>query len=228
MFEDIRKNPKLLARYIDLTNVKPVSTGKDIEVLCENARKYNFFSVCVLPYYVKLARNLLEETDVRVITVVGFPYGCQCTEAKVREVEEVIDFVDEVDMVMNVAAFKNGDYEYVLSDINEVCEAAGKPVKVIIETPALTEDEIRKASEIVLKSKAEFVKTAVGWGGATKVEHVKIIKEVVGDKKKIKASGGIRDFETALRMLEAGACRLGCSKGVEIIEDGIAKLDWFE
>ena len=208
-----------IEKYIDHTNVDPNSTSKDIEKLVDEAKQYNFFSVVVLPYYVKLAKRLVKETDIKIGTVIGFPYGCQSTKAKVKEIEEVIDYVDEIDMVMNRAAFKNGDYEFVLNDINEVVEASqGKSVKVIIETPELTIEEIKRASEIVLKSKADFVKTAVGLKGPTIFEHVKIIKNVVGNKKLVKASGGIRDYKTALRFIEMGASRIGSSKSVEIIK----------
>lgn len=207
-----------IEKYIDHTNVNPNSTKEDIIKLVEEAKQYNFFSVVVLPYYTKLAKELLKNTEIKVGTVIGFPYGCQSTKAKVQEVKDVFEYVDEIDMVMNRAAFKNKDYDFVIKDIKKVVKAAkGKSVKVIIETPELTEEEIRIASELVLRSKADFVKTAVGLKGATELKHVEIIKEVVGNKIKIKASGGIKDYNTAMEFIKRGVDRIGSSKSVEII-----------
>jgi deoxyribose-phosphate aldolase len=214
----IEENPFAIAKIIDHTNVNPNSTAKDIEKLCKEALKYGFACVVTLPYYVKLARKLIRK-KAKICTVIGFPWGVQPTEAKIKEVEKVLKYVDELDMVMNRAAFKNGDYDFVLKDIREVVKHAnGKPVKVIIETPELTKREIKKASEIVLKSGAAYVKTAVGLKGSVTPEHVKIIKKVVRDKIGIKASGGVRTFAQALELVKSGASRIGCSRSVEIMK----------
>ncbi|MDT7858650.1 MAG: deoxyribose-phosphate aldolase [Candidatus Aenigmarchaeota archaeon] len=216
--KEIIENPTKIANYIEHTNVKVESTKKDIENLCKEVLKYNFYGAVVLPYHVKLARKILKN-KAKVITVIGFPYGIQSTRAKVAEVEDVFEYVDEFDMVFNRNAFLNKDYKLVVKDIKSVVNAAKpKVVKVIIETPSLTKEQIKIASKLVIRGNAHFVKTAVGYSGAAKVEDVKIIKRVVGDKIKIKASGGIKDFNQALEMIKAGADRIGSSHGVDIIK----------
>jgi len=210
-----------IAKYIDHTNVDPNSTKEDIKRLVEEAKQFGFFSVVVLPYYAKFAKELLANSEIKVGTVIGFPYGCQSTEAKIKEIENVYEFVDEIDVVFNRAAFKNKDYDFVLNELKEIVKfSKGKSVKVIIETPELNDEEIKIASELVLKSGADFVKTAVGLKGPTQFKHVEIIKSVVENKIKIKASGGIRDYQTALKFIELGASRIGSSKSVEIIKSG--------
>lgn len=217
--EEIKKNPRSIARLIDHTIVKPIATSKDVKRYCREAKKYGFYSVVTLPYYIKLANKLLKNTSVKLGCVIGFPWGVQSIGAKIKEVEEVLDLVDEFDMVMNRAAFKNKDYGYVVKEIKSIKKIIGnKILKVIIETPELSERGIKKASELVLKGGADFVKTAVGLRGPTLVKHVKIIRSVVGDKILIKASGGIRDFNTALKMIEAGASRLGCSQSLLLLK----------
>lgn len=207
-----------IEKYIDHTNINPNCTKEDVIKLVEEAKKYNFYSVVVLPYYAKFAKELLKDTSIKICTVIGFPYGCQSTKAKILEMKEVFDFVDEFDVVMNRAAFKNKDYDFVLKELKRIKRASkGKIVKVIIETPELSEDEIREASKIVLKSNCDFVKTAVGLKGPTELRHIEIIKEVIDDKIKIKASGGIRDYKTAVEFINAGASRIGSSRSVEII-----------
>ena len=219
--DEIKKNPKTIARYIDHTNVSPNSTEQEIRRVCREAIRYNFYCVVVLPYYVRLARLLLKNTGIKTCTVIGFPFGVQLTEAKLREMKETVRYVDEFDIVMNRAAFKNKDYDFVLKELKKLVAFAKqnkKLTKVIIETPELTESEIRKASRIVLDSGADFVKTAVGIKGPATLEDVRIIKSVVGDKIGIKASGGIRNFRQAFGFLKAGASRLGCSRSIEIIK----------
>ncbi len=210
-----------LEKYIEHTNVNPNCREENVRKLCKEAIRFNFHSVVVLPYYVKLARKLLEGTDIKVCTVIGFPYGIQNTKAKLAELEEVINFVDEIDTVMNRPAFKNGDYELVIKDVKALvnaCNPVGKKVKVIIETPELSLDEIKTAARLVMEAGADFVKTAVGLKGPTRIEHVEAIKAVVGDSLGIKASGGIRTYRQALAMINTGATRIGSSHGVEIIE----------
>jgi deoxyribose-phosphate aldolase len=218
LVEEILEKPEKISQLIEHTNVKVESTKKDIQKLCSEVLRYKLYAGVVLPYHVKLAKKILKDR-AKVVTVVGFPYGIQPTEAKVAEVENTFKYVDEFDMVMNRNAFLNKDYRYVVKDIKAVVKAAyPKAVKVIIETPTLNAKQIKIASKLVMRGGAHFVKTAVGYTGPTKVEDVKIIKSVVKDKIKIKASGGIRDFNQALEMIKAGASRIGTSHGVDIIK----------
>lgn len=207
---------------IDHTLLKPDATSSMIESLCREAIENNFYAVCVNPCFVKFAKDLLKGSNVKVATVIGFPLGANTKEVKAFETEDAIkNGADEVDMVINIGALKNKDYDLVKEDIKSVVEAAkGKIVKVIIETCLLTDDEKKKACELALEAGAHFVKTSTGFssGGAT-VEDVKLMKLVVGDKMGIKASGGIRDLETARKMIEAGATRLGTSSGVKIAKE---------
>lgn len=222
--ELIKKNPRLIARYIDHTDVNPNSTAGDIKKLCTEAKKYGFYLVMVLPYYVPLAKKLLCGTKIKIGVVMGFPFGAQCTEAKLAEMEKAYPFADEFDFVVNRQAFKNGDYDFILKELKTIARAKrGKIMKVIIESPELTDKEIHKASQLVLASGADFVKTAVGLKGGAKISDVKIMKKVVDDKIRIKASGGIKDFKTSLAFLAAGAARIGTSHGVEIIKGGKSK-----
>jgi deoxyribose-phosphate aldolase len=215
--KEIIERPERIASYIEHTNVKVESTKKDIEKLCKEVLKYKFYGAVVLPYHVKLVKRILKD-KAKVITVIGFPYGIQNTKAKIAEIENVFKYVDEFDMVMNRNAFFNKDYAYVVKDIKSVVDAAKpKIVKVIIETPSLTSKQIKIASRLVIEGNAHFVKTAVGYSGPARVEDVKIIRSVVKDKIKIKASGGIKDFKKALEMIKAGANRIGSSHGVDII-----------
>ena len=218
LLETILNDPKSIASIIEHTNVSVNSREKDIVKLCKEVLKYKFYAAVTLPYYSKLVSKLLKGR-AKVVTVIGFPYGVQTTDAKVTEVKSVLDYVDEFDMIMNRTAFSNKDYRYVVNDIKAVVKAAGKKiVKVIIETPELSYKEIKIASRLVAESGAHFVKTAVGYSGPAKVEHVKIMKSVVKDKVKIKASGGIKNFNQALEMIKAGADRIGTSRGVDIIK----------
>lgn len=208
-------------QYIDHTKLGPTVTKKDIEKLVEEAKKYEFFSVCVNPTFVKYAKELVKGSNVKIATVIGFPHGTHTPDVKVFETEEAIkNGADEIDMVINVNALKDKDYDLVLSDIVGVVKAAkGKVVKVIIETCYLAKEEIVKASELVVKAKAHFVKTSTGFGpGGATVEDVELIEKTVNGKAEIKASGGIRSYQDAIKMIEAGATRLGASKGVEIME----------
>lgn len=208
-------------RYIDHTVLKATTTKDEIKTLCEEAKKYNFFSVCVNGSNVKECSNLLLGTDVKVAAVVGFPLGAMTTTAKVFEAKEAIENgASEIDMVINVARLKEGDYNYVENEIREIKEAIGNNVlKVIIETCYLTDDEKIKACELSLNAKADFVKTSTGFGsGGATYEDVKLMKKVVGNNAKVKASGGVRDKETAEKYIELGAERLGTSSGISIIE----------
>ena len=206
-----------ISRYIDHTNLKPYASKEDIIRLCDEAIQYNFYAVCVNPYRVKLAKDYLREkgADVRVASVIGFPLGATPTEVKVFEAKRALeDGADELDMVINIGALKDGDYEYVKNDIAEV-------VKVILETCYLTDEEKVKACELAKEAGADFVKTSTGFGtGGATVEDVRLMRKVVGPEMGVKASGGIRTYEQALAMIEAGATRIGTSSGVRIVEGG--------
>lgn len=209
-----------ITSIIDHTLLKPEATKEMIKKLCSEAKEYNFFSVCVNPYYVKTAKEELEGSNVRIATVIGFPLGSTPKEVKAFEASEAIkNGADELDMVINIGALKDGDYTIVEEDIKAVVnEAADKAlVKVIIETCLLDDEEKKKACKIAKAAGANFVKTSTGFstGGAT-IEDVKLMREVVGEDLGVKASGGIRDYETAKKMVEAGASRIGASSSVEI------------
>lgn len=209
-----------LAQRIEHTLLKPEATVKDIMRLCDEAQKYHLYAVCVNPCYVPLAKHLLQGTEVKVVTVVGFPLGATFSSVKALEAKTAMEeHADEIDMVMNVSAFKTGDYAAVTEDIRRVVEAAAPcPVKVIIEAAYLTPREKRTACRIIADGGAKFVKTSTGFGkGGATVEDVKLLREEA-DKYglKVKAAGGIRDAETAKAMLEAGADRIGTSAGAAI------------
>lgn len=213
------------AKYIDHTLLKPNATDADVEKLCEEAKEYGFASVCVNPCHVALARKLLEGTDVKVCTVIGFPLGANTTEIKAAETERAYyDGCDEFDMVINIGKLKSRDYAYVKRDIEAVVRAArGKIVKVIIETYYLTPEEIAAATRLASEAGAHYVKTCTGFNeGSAKVEDIKIIAENAGPGVKIKASAGIRTYEQAKALVEAGASRIGTSSGVKIIKEAIA------
>ena len=212
-----------LNKHIEHTLLKQDATKEDFEKLFEEAKEHDFLGVCINPAYVKKAKEALKDTNTKVVTVIGFPLGANKTEVKAFETScAVADGADEVDMVINVTALKDKDYDYVREDIKAVKIAAKEaPLKVILETDLLTKDEIKKACEICVEAKADFVKTSTGFvknGVGAKAEDVKLMYETVSPYGlKVKASGGIRDKEAAIRMLEAGAERLGTSSGVKIV-----------
>ena len=209
------------SKYIDHTLLRSDATIDDIFLLCEEAKKYHFASVCVNPCFVPFAKAYLEGSDVKVCTVVGFPLGATFTRTKVDEAMYAIkEGADEIDMVINIGMLKAHQYDYVQEEIAILREVTlGYTLKVIIETCLLTKEEIVKVSEIIRDRHADFVKTSTGFskGGAT-VEDIKLIKSVVGDSCLIKASGGIRTAIDMKNMIEAGASRIGTSSGVKIIE----------
>lgn len=211
-----------LNQYIDHTILKPDATIDMIKNLCEEARQYQFASVCVNPCYVDLAAHLLAGSGVKVATVIGFPLGATLSAVKAFEAREaVLRKADELDMVMNIGAAKLGLWEAVADDIRQVVAAAGdSKVKVIIETGLLTDDEKRLACQAVLTGGAAYVKTSTGFGpGGATVADIQLFKAVVGNQIGIKASGGIRTREQAEAMIAAGATRLGTSAGVTIVTD---------
>lgn len=213
-----------IAKYLEHTLLKPEATVTDIMKLCAEAKEYNLGGVCVNTCYAGLARHLLTGTDVNIVTVVGFPLGADRSEVKALATKLAVDedHVDEVDMVMNMSAFKSGNYDGVVEDIAAVVEAA-KPyaVKVIIETCLLSDEEKVKACELVAKGGAAFVKTSTGFskGGATTHDVEILAREAKRYGIGVKAAGGIRDYETAKAMIAAGADRIGTSAGVAICED---------
>lgn len=212
-----------LARMIDHTDLKANTTKEAILKLTKEAKEYHFASVCVNPTWVELASRELKGTDVKVCTVIGFPLGANTKETKIFEAADAIaKGAEEVDMVINIGKLKDGDYDYVESEIAGVVEAAkGKAlVKVIIETCLLTDEEKKKACTLAVNAGANFVKTSTGFstGGAT-VEDVALMRQTVGDAVGVKASGGIHSRQEALAMIEAGATRIGASAGIAIVSE---------
>ncbi len=213
-------------KYIDHTVLKATTVKEDIVKLCQEAKEYGFFSVCVNGCYVTLASEELRGTDVKIAAVVGFPLGAMSSEAKVFEAKKCIqDGASEIDMVINVGLLKSGESKLVEDEIRAIKEAIGdKVLKVIIETCYLTEKEKRTACQLSLNASADFVKTSTGFGtGGATFEDVALMKEVVGDRAQIKASGGVRDLETAMKYIEMGVTRLGTSSGVMLVTSGKAK-----
>ena len=210
-----------LNKYIDHTILKATASSTDVQKLCEEAIEHEFYSVCVNGCYVADAKHLLQGTDVKVAAVVGFPLGAMTTAAKVFEAKEAVENgASEIDMVINIAKLKDGEFEFVENEIRQIKEVIGNNVlKVIIETCYLTDEEKVKACELSLAAKADFVKTSTGFGtGGATYEDVKLMKSVVGDNAKVKASGGVRDKETAQKYVDLGAERLGTSSGIEIVK----------
>ncbi|SEQ53504.1 deoxyribose-phosphate aldolase [Hyunsoonleella jejuensis] len=215
-----------LSNFIDYTFLKPTATERDIINVCKIAKANKYFSVCVNGSYVKLAQELLKDTEVKVCTVIGFPFGAMSTQSKISEaINAVADGAEEIDMVINLGYLKSSNYVSVLRDISDVKRAIGNTtLKVIIEISELNKNEIVKACEIAVDANADFVKTSTGFasGGAT-FTAVKIMKKTVKDSAKIKASGGISDFETAVKYLEAGADRIGTSSVLKPEKDTLQK-----
>ncbi len=213
-----------LAKYIDHTILKANATEAEVIQVCDEAKTHNFYSVCINPYYVSLVADQLKDSEVKVTSVIGFPLGANTTEIKAKEaLKAVDDGADEIDMVINVSALKDGKFNYVEKDIATVVEAIkGRAIlKVILETCLLTDEEKTKACELSKSAGAHFVKTSTGFstGGATEAD-VRLMKSIVGDEMEVKASGAVRDYETALKMIEAGATRIGASSSVSIASGG--------
>lgn len=211
-----------LNKYIDYTNLKNTSTKNDIEKLCKDAIKYKFQAVCIPPYYVELASSLLKDTNIEIDTVIGFPLGYQTTSTKEFEaIEATNNGATEIDMVININAVKNKDYDYIKKEIEDIRDAIdGKTLKIIIETCYLTEQEIIKMTEICNETFVNFIKTSTGFGtrGAS-LEDISIINKYKNELLEIKASGGIKDYKQANSFIEAGATRIGTSCGVEIMKE---------
>ena len=210
-----------IAKYIDHTVLKATTTSKEVEKLCLEAKEYGFYSVCVNGCFVKECKELLKDSDVKIAAVVGFPLGAMTKTAKVFEAREAIaNGANEIDIVINVGKLIEGDSKYVEDEIREIKEAIGENVlKVIIETCYLNEEQKMLACELSLNANADFVKTSTGFGtaGAT-FEDVILMKKMVGDNAEVKASGGVKSYETAEKYIELGATRLGTSSGIDIIK----------
>ena len=212
-----------LANMVDHTNLKAFADNGMFEKLCGEAKQYQFKMVAINPAQIKRCKELLQGSPVHVGAAIGFPLGQTTLECKVFETEDAISKgADEIDYVINVAEVKNRNYEYIkeeMEQITEVCRRAGVTSKVIFENCYLTDEEKKKVAEIAKEVKPDFIKTSTGFGTGATVEDVRLMKSVVGDAVKVKAAGGIRDLETALAMVEAGAERLGTSAGVEIVKE---------
>jgi len=213
---------------IDYTQVEPNATRKDIIMLCKEAREYGFGAVCVNPFYVPLVKDLLKDTDVKICTAIGFPFGATFTEVKVVEARKAIEKgANEIDTVINIGALKSGDYAVVTKDVKEVVKAAHSYgdviVKVIIEAGYLTSTEKIEACKIAKDVGADFVKTSTGFAGGATVEDVRLIRRIVDMDMGVKAAGGIRTLNDALAMIKAGANRIGTSTGVAIIKEYMHK-----
>lgn len=211
-----------LAKMIDHTQLKPDTPKEKIQQICEEAKEHGFASVCVNPHWVKTSYELLKDTDVKVCTVVGFALGATTKETKAFETRQAIEQgATEIDMVINVGELKSGNVDIVQQDIEAVVrEAEGKAiVKVIIETSLLSEDEKVKACELAKAAGADFVKTSTGFnGGGATIEDISLMRKTVGPDMGVKASGGVRDYDGAKAMIEAGATRIGASSGIAIIK----------
>lgn len=213
-----------IAHYIDHTLLKPTATLSEIEKLCKEAIEYGFAAVCVPPLYVKKSREFLTGTKIKVATVIGFPFGYSAIEAKVAEIVlAIVDGADELDMVVNISAIKNGDWEFIANEINTIMPIVNnkeKELKVIIESGILTDDEIIKCCDIYGAAGVDYVKTSTGYAekGAS-IHAVQLIRTHLTDTIKIKASGGIKSYSFAKELINAGANRLGCSSSIKIVEE---------
>jgi deoxyribose-phosphate aldolase len=212
---------KNINRYIDHTLLKPEATAEQIEKLCQEAIQYRFFSVCINPGNISIAKKFLGTTDVAICTVIGFPLGANTTETKVFETKNAISLgANEIDMVLNIGAVKSGNWKLVEDDIRAVKNACQEKVlKVIFETCLLTDEEKKMCAQVSERAGADFIKTSTGFSsaGAT-YDDVSLMRAAVTSKVQVKASGGVRDLSTALKMIELGATRLGTSSGIAIIE----------
>lgn len=212
-------------KYIDHTLLKATATKKQITKLCDEAKEYNFYAVCVNGCYVELAKKELQNYDVKIAAVIGFPLGAMTTEAKVFEAKQCVENgASEIDMVINVGKLLDGEYEYVEQEIRLINEAIGNNIlKVIFENCYLSKEQIKTASQLAVNAGADFVKTSTGFGtdGAT-FKDVQLMKDVVKDNAQIKAAGGVRDSATAEKYIKMGVTRLGTSSGVSLVTTGVS------
>ena len=216
-------------KFIDHTILKATATKDDVRKICEEAIQYDFKSVCINPANVAYAKELLEDSDVLVCTVIGFPLGANTKEIKALETLDALkNGADEIDMVINVGKAKEHDFEYIEEEIKlVVASAAGKTVKVIIETCYLTDEEKVECCKAALNAKATFVKTSTGFGtGGATAQDVRLMRDTVKEEMGVKASGGVRSLEDLEAMVEAGASRIGASSGVAIMQNSVSKSDY--
>ncbi|HLO88923.1 MAG TPA: deoxyribose-phosphate aldolase [Nostocaceae cyanobacterium] len=207
-----------IAPFIDHALLSPTATPEQVERWCEEADRFHFAAVCIHPAYVKQAAELLHHKSPKVCTVIGFPTGATTAAVKLYEAQEAVDNgATELDVVMNLGWLKAGKTEEVHREIATICEEAGQPVKVILETNLLTDAEKKLAAEIAMDAGAAFLKTSTGWNGGATVADVRLLKEVARDRVGIKASGGIRTLEQAFELILAGATRLGTSRSVDLL-----------
>ncbi|MCL5772626.1 MAG: deoxyribose-phosphate aldolase [Actinobacteria bacterium] len=226
-----------LAKTIDLTYLKPVTSVKEIESLCKNAKKYHFASLCINPCMLTIAKRFLADSDVKVCSVVGFPLGANTTETKVFESKDnVKKGADEIDVMMNLGALKSGNYTFIEKELLIIVNVIRREqmaeynkhinIKIIIETGNLLKDEIKKVCKIIEDIGADFIQTSTGYGArGVELDDIRLIREVVTRNIGVKASGGIRTFKDAQALIDAGATRLGTSAGVEIMEEYINLFD---
>lgn len=207
-----------LAPFIDHSLLAPIATPAQVEQWCEEADRYRFASVCVLPVHVRQAANLLHTKQPKVCTVIGFPIGANTSIVKLYEAQDAVENgAVELDVVINIGWLKSGNLDAVHRELAEIREATGCPIKTILEMSLLTDEEKRTAAEICLEAGAAFLKTNTGWTGGATVDDVRLLKEIAQERVGIKASGGIRTVEQALDLIVAGATRLGTSRGVELL-----------
>lgn len=209
-------------KYFDHTNLKTITSVEDIIKLCNEALKYGFYSVCINPYYVRLAKSQLEDSDVKVCTVIGFPLGMNTLDTKIFETKQALfDGADEFDLVINLANLKKRDTNALLSEINAIKNLVGDRIlKVIVETSQLDSKDKEYIAHVVLESQADFIKTSTGFiGDGAKVDDIKLFKKILKNKKKIKASGGIKNAKEFLEFIDAGADRIGASQSVKIVHE---------
>ena len=215
-----------LNQYIDHTILKPTTTLAEVEKVCAEAMQYEFAAVCISPLFVRKAKKLVNDSGVKVATVIGFPFGYSAIEAKVAEIVlAMVDGTDELDMVINISAIKNTDWNFIANEINTIMpivKSKNKIIKVIIESGILTDDEIIKCCDIYGIAGVDYVKTSTGYAekGAS-VHAVKLIRAHLADTVKIKASGGIKTYEFAKELIDAGAARLGCSSSLQIVKESL-------
>jgi len=227
---ELKLSIESLAKIIDYAILSPDATIDKIKRACRESIKYKFKCLCVNPTYVSLISKILKKTEVSVCSVINFPFGASLTEVKIFEAEKVINLgAEEIDMVMNLGAFKSKNYDLVREEIKSVVELAHENnvvVKIIIETCYLSEEEKKVASKLVLNAGADFIKTSTGFGSSgAKVEDVKLIRSIVGNRIGIKAAGGIRTFKDALSMIEVGANKIGTSSAVKIVNEFTSFLE---
>jgi deoxyribose-phosphate aldolase len=218
-----------IAHYIDHTILKPTTTIGDIERICTEAKEYDFAAVCIPPLFVKRAKEFVAGGNVKVATVIGFPFGYSAIEAKVAEIIlAIVDGVDELDVVINISAIKNNDWQFLAYEINSllpIIRNKNKLVKVIIESGILTDDEIIKCCSIYGTAGVDFMKTSTGYAekGAT-IDAVRLMKSHLPDNIRIKASGGIKTYTFAKQLIDAGATRLGCSSSIQIVKEALREM----